>query len=218
MTTTLAVTARDTKENLATLRTNGNVPGVVYGPKQEPIAISVGEKDFGKILETAGESTIIELTGLPETLEVLIKNVDFDPIKRAVSHFDLYAIERGKEMTTTVPLEFIGDAPAEKANIGTVTKTQQDVEVTCRPSNLPSQIEVDVSSLVDESSKITIADIKAPEGVTINNDPEDPVAVISVAKEEVEEAPAAVDMDAIEVEEKGKAEEGGEEGGEEKAE
>jgi len=207
MTTTLAVTTRDTKENLDAIRAAGSVPGVVYGPKQEPITISVDAKEFGKLRETAGESTIIELSGLPETLEVLIKNVDFDPVKRAVSHFDLYAIERGKEMTTTVALEFIGEAPAEKANIGTVTKTQSDVEVTCRPSKLPSQIEVDISVLVDENSKITIADIVAPEGVTINNDPEDPVAVVSVVKEEEDVDPAAVDMDAIQVEEKGKGDE-----------
>jgi len=89
-----------------------------------------------------------------------------------------------------------------------VNQVLNEVEVTCRTSNLPQHIEVDVKVLYAADSKITVGDIKAPEGVTINNESEDPVAVISVAREEVEEEPVAeVDMDAIEVEEKGKGEE-----------
>lgn len=207
MTISLVIAKRDQSQKNESLRTAGNVPANVYGPKQEPVNITVEAKALSKVLEAAGESTIVQLTGLEEPVDVLIQEVDFDPVKQAVRHVDFYAIERGKDITTDVPLEFVGLAPAEKNGIGSVTKALHSVEVTCRPSNLPSEIVVDLSSLVDEDSKISVADLTVPEGVVIENDPEDTVAVVSLAKEEVEEEVGTIDMSAIEVEEKGKASE-----------
>lgn len=206
MTITLAVTTRDESKNAVQLRKEGVVPGVVYGPKQEPVLISVPSKEFGKVLEEAGESTIVELTGLKEPAEVLIKDVDFDPTKQGIRHVDFYAIERGKEITVTVPLEFVGVSPAEKGGIGSVTKALHEVEVTCRPSLLPAEIEVDISVLATENDMIHVSDLKVAEGVTIENDATETVAVISVFREE-EEGSTEVDMDSIEVEAKGKQEE-----------
>jgi large subunit ribosomal protein L25 len=209
MTITLAVTARDQSINTAALRKGGDVPAVVYGAKQEPISITLSAIEFEKIRKEAGESTIVELSGLDETLEVLIKSVDFHPVKQQVMHVDFYAFERGKDMTTSVPLEFIGEAPVEESKEGTVTKVLQDVTVTCRPSNLPSHIDVDISVLVNVEDKISIADLKVPEGVVIEAELEDPVAVVSAAKQvsdDEEEAATEIDMDSIEVEEKGKGE------------
>lgn len=206
MTTTVAVAARANGAALS----DGHMPAVVYGPKQEPIAISLEEKSFDKIRREAGESTILELTGLDETIEVLIKDVDFDPVKQRILHADFYAIERGKEMSVNVVIELIGEAPAEKNNIGAVTKVMQDITVTCRPSAMPAQIDVDISGMDASDSKITVADLPALEGVTYDAAAEDAVAVISVAVEEVDEDPEAVDMDAIAVEggEKAAADEG----------
>ena len=124
-------------------------------------------------------------------------------MKKFPNHVDFYAIERGKDMTLHVPLHFIGDAPAEKTGAGTVTKVLHEIEVTCRPSKIPSHIDVDVSSLVDAESKITVADLTVPAGVKVENEADETVAVVSVKKEEVEDA-AQVDIASIPVEEKGK--------------
>jgi len=202
MTTTLQVTKRDAGASRAALP-EGHMPAVVYGPQQEPIAISLDEFNFDKIRREAGESTIINLEGLDAEVEVLIKHIDFDPAKQIIRHADFYAIERGKEMTATVPFEFTGEAPAEKGNIGTVTKAMQDIEVTCRPSKLPSQVEVDLTVLTDADSKITIADLPQLEGVVYGAEAEDVIAVISVAKEEVDADPEPVDAAAVPTEEKG---------------
>lgn len=208
MTISLAVTARDESVKVEVVRKNGDVPAVVYGPKQEPIAITLPGKEFEKVRQEAGESTIIELTGLENKLEVLIKDIDYSPIKQLVTHVDFYAVERGKDITTHVALEFIGEAPVEDKKLGAVTKVLHEVEVTCRPSVLPSHIDVDISGLVKVEDKIHISDLKVPAGVTINADPEDSVVVVSAAKQESEEdaEPAEVDMAAIEVEAKGKTE------------
>ncbi len=208
MTTQVAVTARAEGTNRAALPA-GHIPAVVYGPKQDPISISVEEKTFDKIRKEAGESTILELTGLAEPIEVLIKDIDFSPTRIEMTHVDFFAIERGKDMTTHVAIELVGEAPAEKNHIGSITKVMQEITVTCRPSVLPSHIDVDISVLVAADSKITVADLPALEGVIYDAEPGETVVVVSVADEEVDEDSEDVDMAAIPVEggDKGETEE-----------
>lgn len=204
MTITLEVAKREDAKSLQTVRTEGGLPGVVYGPKQEAVPFVVSKKQFEKVYAEAGESTIITVTGLGEDMEVLVHDLAFNPVKGGVQHVDLYAIERGKELTTNVSLEFIGEAPVEKSG-ATVTKVLHEVSVTCRPSKLPARIEVDLTALVDESSQIMVSDLAIPEDVKIDLEPEDVVATVAAAREEEpEEAAEAPDMDAIEVEAKGK--------------
>ena len=214
MTTNLEVTKRTA--SASAVRKEEQIPGVVYGPKQESISISIDKRLFEKTLHEAGESTIISLEGLGEAIEVLIHDVAFNAEKGGVEHVDFYAIERGKELTTNVALEFIGEAPVEK-NGATVNKILHELEVTCRPSDLPSNIEVDISGLTEDTSEIRIADLAIPEGVTVENDAEEVVVNVFAARvAEPEPESETVDMDSVEVEGKGKEEgEIGEDAGEE---
>ena len=203
MITKLEVTKRE--ESTQEVRASGNIPGVVYGPKQEPVSITLNKLVFEKTLQSAGESTIINLVGLDEDIEVLVHDVAFNAEKGGVEHVDFYAIERGKELTTNVALEFVGEAPIEKTG-ATVTKVLQEIEVTCRPSVLPSHIEVDISALEEENSQILISDLKISEDITVTLEADSVVAAVSAAREEEpEEVSEAVDMETVEVEEKGKS-------------
>lgn len=206
MTLRLEVEKREASNN-TDLRATGKIPAVVYGPKQEPISIAVDKFQFEKLLHEAGESTIVTLAGAGDDIEVLIHDVSFDAARGGAEHADFYAIERGKELTTNVALEFVGEAPVEKTG-ATVNKALQDVEVTCRPSVLPSHIEVDLTKLATEEDQIHVSDLVVPEGVTINTDAEAAVATVAAArKEDLEEDAAPVDMDAVKVEGEKPAEE-----------
>ena len=182
------------------VRNGGDIPAVVYGPKQEPISIKVNKVAFEKMLKTAGESTVIYLTGLETEVEVLIHDVAFNGAKGGVEHVDFYAIEKGKEITVHVPLEFIGEAPAVKTG-GSLTKVLHEIEVTCAPSALPQHIDVDVSSLDDFEKQIHVKDLTIPKGVTVENSPEEVVALVQEVKEEVveEDAVAEAEVTAAEV-------------------
>jgi large subunit ribosomal protein L25 len=204
MTVKLEVTAKTASAKA--LRKAGSIPAVVYGPKQEPLAVSVQKSVFEKLLKEAGESTVINLVGLGEEIEVLVHEVSFNPAKGGVEHVDFYAIEKGKEITVHVPLEFIGEAPAVKKG-GSLTKVLHEIEVTCKPSALPQHIEVDVTPLDDFEKQIHVKDLVVPNGVKVENDGEEVVALVQEVQEEVEPEPVAVDMDAVEVEAKGKTEE-----------
>ncbi|MFM2381754.1 MAG: hypothetical protein RLZZ76_521 [Candidatus Parcubacteria bacterium] len=203
MTVTLDVTKRTASAEA--VRTEGKIPAVVYGPKQTPISIAVDKVQFEKTVKSAGESTVINLIGLGEDIEVLIHDVAFNPEKGGVLHADFYAIEKGKEITVDVPLEFIGEAPAVKAG-GVLTKVLHEVEVTCKPSALPQHISVDVSVLDDFEKQIHVSDLVLPSGVKIESDADEVVALVQHVKEE-SEAPLVADLSTIEVQPKGKTEE-----------
>ena len=124
------------------------------------------------------------------------------------AYVDFYAIEKGKKVTVNVPIEFIGEAPVLKLG-GVLTKVLYELEVEAMPKDLPHEIIVDVSSLAEFDSHITVADVTMPAGVTILNNAEDTIVVASEVIEEVDAPVEAVDMDAIAVEEKGKKDEEG---------
>ncbi len=210
MVNTLQVTTRSERgKQLARLRANGKVPAVMYGPKEEATPITLSRIEFDKVFREAGESTVITLSGLGEEKDVLVQDIAHDPVTGAPLHVDFYAIEKGKKVTVHVPIEFTGEAPVVKAG-GVLTKVIHELEIEAMPKDLPHEIIVDVSAIVDFDSHITVAQVQAPAGVTILNDPEEMVVVAAEAKEEVEEPVAQIDMDSIEVEAKGKKEEEGE--------
>lgn len=211
MTISLTATKREeTGRKAKSLLADGIMPAVVYGPKQEAVAISVPSRAFEKALKDAGESTVIELSGLGETMQVLIHEVDRDPVTNVPRHADLYAIEKGAKVEVAVQLSFVGESPAVKGGANLV-KVMHEVEIEAAPADLPHEIEVDISALAAVGDQIRVEDLKIPAKVTVLTPAEEVVALIQEVAVEAEEAPAAVDMSAIEVEKKGKEEEAGEE-------
>ena len=196
-------------KQLQKVRAAGKTPAVFYGPKEEATPITLDSKEAEKILKEAGESTIIDLKGLGDDKEVLVQDIDYDPLSGAVRHVDFYAIERGKKLEVTTALEFHGEAPAIKKG-GVLTIVLRELEIECLPRHLPQHIDVDLSSLTDIGSQLQVSELTIPEGVEVKANPDDMVAVVHEPEEEPEEEPEAPDMDAIEVEKKGKEEEGDE--------
>jgi large subunit ribosomal protein L25 len=191
----------------AALLKEGLMPAVVYGPKQESISISLPILPFKKILRDGGESSVITLVGLGKDMQVLIHDVDVDPVTSVPRHTDLYAIEKGAKVEVAVPLSFIGESAAVKAGANLV-KVMHELEIEADPSNLPHEIEVDISKLASEGDQIHVSDIKLPQGVTAKVEGEEVVALIQAVAIESEEESAGPDMDSIEVEAKGKVDDG----------
>ncbi len=206
MTISLTAVKRETAKDAKAIRKEGNVPGVVYGPKQPALAVAVPAREFDKVLKSAGESTVIELSGLGEAMQVLIHEVDRDPVTNAPRHVDLYAIEKGAKVEVAVPLVFVGESEAVKAGANLV-KVMHELEIEAAPADLPHDIQVDISALANIGDQIHVSDLKIPAGVTVKVDGEEVVALIQEVQVEEEAPIAAPDMSAIEVEKKGKAEE-----------
>ena len=185
----LNVEKRDLSENLDKLREEGFVPAVAYGPVDEPIHIKFPINEFLRVWKEAGESTIIDLKGLDDEKEVLIKEVQTHPVKETPLHVDFYAIERGKTLQLSVPLEFVGEAPAEKLG-GIVVRVMHEIEVETRPRNIPQLIEVDLGALEQMDSVIKVSDLKMPEGVVAKTDADEILVSVAEQKDEPEEVAA----------------------------
>lgn len=193
----------------ALLSKEGRIPAVVYGPKQEPVAVSLSLHEFEAVLRHGGESAVIDLVGLEKPMQVLIHDLDRNPVTNTPRHADLYAIEKGAKITVSVPLSFVGESMAVKLGANLV-KVLHEIEVESDASKLPAEIEVDISLLAAMDDQIRVSDLKAPAGVDILTPEDEVVALAQAVEEETEEETAGPDMDAIEVEKKGKEEEGAE--------
>jgi large subunit ribosomal protein L25 len=193
MTITLPVAKRDMKVSAHNLRQQQLLPAVVYGPTHLTECITVEKSVFDKLHKTAGESTIIQLTGLDKPTDVLIHDVDFSPSKGGIIHIDFYAVEKGKAITASVALEFVGESPVEKLG-GSINRVLYDVEVTCMPEVLPAHISVDISGLTEFDQKIHVSDLVVPKGVVINNPADETVVVADAPRIEAvsDEMPEAV--------------------------
>ncbi len=214
---TIALTATKRTEmgkEVSALRKAGSMPAVVYGPKQESLSITLNRREFEKAFKSAGESTVVTISVDGAQIPTLIHEVDHDPVTNVPRHADFYAIVKGQKVKVKIPLEFTGESAAVKGGANLV-KTLYEIEVEADPMNLPHELVVDITSLVEVGSQIVASDIVLPTGVELMENPDEVIAIAAAAKEEViEEAPVAVDMTQIaDSVERGKKEE--EEGGEE---
>jgi large subunit ribosomal protein L25 len=201
-----------TGKAVRSLRRAGSVPAVVYGPHHEATSITLSEKEFEKIFAEAGEATIVSLTGLGEPVPTLINEVEFDPLTNRPRHVDFYAVTKGEKVEVKIPLEFIGESPAVKGGANLV-KVMHEIEIEADPMNLPHHFVVDISKLEKIGDQIHVSDLALPTDIELKVSSEEVVALIQeVIEEKVEEVAAPVDLNAIEVEKKGKVEEGAEGG------
>lgn len=206
---TLNVTKRtETGKASRSLLSKGKMPAIVYGPSHEAEAVTLTLTDFTKILRDEGESSVVEIAGLGTNFQALIQEIDRDPVTHQPRHADFYAIKKGAKVTVSIPLSFIGEAGAAKLG-GSIVKVMHELEVESDPSKLPHEIEIDLEKLANIGDQIHVKDVALPAGVVAILDGEEVIVLAQVTQEEVEETTEAPDMDAIEVEQKGK-EDGGE--------
>lgn len=205
---------KDFGKKVKTLRKKGIVPGVLYGPKiKEAQPLELDEKEFGKVYQEAGESSLISLeiagpkgkqasygAGKKEKYLVLIHEVARDPLTEKPIHVDFYQPSLEEEVEVEIPLIFEGEAPAVKELGGTLVKNISELEVKALPQNLPHEIKVDIGSLKTFEDHILVKDLKLPEGVKILKDPEEIVASVSPLEKVEEELVKPIEEKVEEVE------------------
>lgn len=201
-TITLTTSPRVAKKN----KKDGFLPAVYYGANAKSTPIFVDTIEFGKVLKKAGESTAIVLVTEHGNENVMIQDVQLDPVKNIPSHVDFYVIEKGQKVHVKTPIVFVGESLAVK-NGGVLVKVLHELSIEGDPTAIPHEITIDISVLTSNDSVVTAKDIVLPKGVTLYHLSEDEVlASIAIQKEEVD-TPTEVDLSAIEVEKKGKKEE-----------
>jgi large subunit ribosomal protein L25 len=214
------VTGRKVKN----LRKDGLLPANVFGKKVKSQAVSIKLSDFSDIYKKAGETSLISLQigsskGQParhasqpagktvlgdqdagvaggDDRAVLVSNIQMDPISGLPLHVDFHQVDLKEKVTAKVPVEVIGESPAEKQSVGTVVTYINDIEVEALPADLPDKFTVDISELAEVGQAVHVKDLKFDrKKVEVKVDLESIVLKVEPPQKEevVEVAPAAVE-------------------------
>ena len=199
---------------LKALRREGVVPANVYGKMTPSTSVQVDLKNFLKVFEEAGETGLVTLKIGSDSRPVLIHNVQRNPVTGNPVHVDFLQVDLKEKVTVMVPLEFTGEAQAEKEEVGIVVRQLNEIEVEALPTELPESIEVDLSGLAQIDDAIKVSDLKVDTSkVEVLTDSEQIVA--AVAEPAKEEEPLPVEGEEGAEGEAGEAGESPAEGGEE---
>jgi large subunit ribosomal protein L25 len=204
---------RDLGVKVGAIRGAGEIPAVFYGAGEANTSISLSKSDFKKIWRQAGESSAVKVDLGDKQVDVLIHEVQVDPVSSEPIHVDFLAIDMKKKIKVNVALEFVGVSEAVKSGAANLVKVLHEIEIEALPADLPHNLEADISKLATLDDNVLVSDIKLPAGVVAVTSGTDVVASVVAQVEEKEEEAAPVDLSAIEVsEKKGKKEEEGAEG------
>jgi large subunit ribosomal protein L25 len=189
------------------VRVAGKIPAVVYGAGKEAVPVSVDPKIITRILHSeSGHNSIFDLdvTGSP-TVKAMIVDWQHEPIKGALLHIDLKRIAMDKAMRVSVPIQLIGVPVGVKSQGGVLEHVLREVEIECLPADIPSHLDVDVSSL-EINGSIHVSDLPHSGSIKFLGDEHATVAHVTAIREEVvePEAVAATTAAEPEVAKKGK--------------
>tara|TARA_Y100001970_G_scaffold290274_1_gene423415 strand:+ start:66547 stop:67272 length:726 start_codon:yes stop_codon:yes gene_type:complete len=157
------------KSSSRKLRKSGIVPAVIYGGKENPLRISILEKDIVKASEAPGFSTqIIKITIKGEEQDVILKELQRHPATQRVIHADLMRVDPDTKINISVPVRFINEETCIGVKIsgGVISRLINDIDIRCRASKLPEFIEVDVQEM-EIGDSIYLSALNLPEGVEI---------------------------------------------------
>ena len=205
------------------LRKAGLIPVHLYGPGIDPHSLQCQRPELIKVLTEAGGNTPITITVAGENEDYLafVREIQWDPVSGGLVHVDFLRAQLDRPVIASVPLVLEGESPGAKESQGTPVQHLYSLEVEALPLEMPSQVTVDLSTLMEADSETRAGEIVLPPGATMITDPNELVvrieALRAAAEAELAEleavAEAAEGEEAAPVSEEGEAEEpAGEEG------
>jgi len=185
-----AETRKEVGKNAAgRLRRQGLVPAILYGGKTASQPLTLKKKDILEILKSqTGENTIFRVTIDSQEKDVMLKDIQINPVTDELTHVDLIEISMDKPVRVAVPVELVGEPVGVKVEGGVADFLLRELEVECLPREIPEAIKIDISNLhIHQSIKVQNLDL--PAGVKVYADPNAAIVVISSVAEEAAPAP-----------------------------
>jgi large subunit ribosomal protein L25 len=172
------------------LRRSGLIPAVVYGGKDQTVAVSVDPKALRRVLRSeAGRNTILKLDlGKGAPTSAILKSWQVDPIRENFLHADFFRIAMDVAIRVTVPVAVKGEARGVKVDGGVLELITREIAVECLPGDIPERIEVDVSDL-GINDAVRVSDLPVNAKVTVLADSGQVVVHVISVKEEVAAPP-----------------------------
>ena len=189
-----------TGKKLKSLRATGMIPSVVYGGK-EPMLCASEYVATEKVLNGAGYHSPVDLDVAGKKRMAIVKDVQIDPVSRKIMNIEFQAVSAKEAVVATTPVVIVGfeGSEASKTYHFAMTQSIEELDVKAKPADLPKELTIDASGMVEVDDKLRVADIKLPEGVEFADKELDMEQVVAslydpaaeAEKREVEEKAAA---------------------------
>ncbi len=170
------------------VRRQGRIPAIVYGHKQEPVAISLDEHDFVEGLHHGHRILDVQVGSKKE--KMIVKEVQYDYLGRSIIHVDMMRVDLTETIKVTVPIELKGNAAGTHEG-GIIDEHVDRLEIEAKVTDIPETIIVSVKD-VHVGDALHAGQIELPAGVKLAGSPETLLVtchLVAAAKtaEEVEE-------------------------------
>lgn len=180
------ITVEIRKNKPAQVRRDKKIPAVLYGRGIENSLLEIDYSVFEKAYREAGENSIINLKIGNDERNVLVYDVQKDPLTGKYNHIDFYQVRMDEKITVSVPLIFIGESPAVKELAGVFVRNFHEIEVEALPKDLPHEIKVDISTIKTFEDHIYVKDLPVPASAEILAGAEEIVASVIAPRSEEE--------------------------------
>ena len=181
-------------KKVSKLRQDGLIPAVIYGADFAATNVKAPYLELVKVVRAAGTHTPINLVLGDKVQTAIIKKIDIDPVTNRVQHVAFQAVSADEVVTTEVPIVIVDEeeSDAKKAGLA-IMQFVETLEIKAKPADLPERLEISAKDLKADGEKLTVADIKLPDGVAFADQDEefqnltiatvqDPVALAAAAE------------------------------------
>jgi len=191
------------------LRRQGMIPAVLYGPKSDPIMLSVVIRELEQIVKSGNIGqmllNIVIQNGKKQSKTAMIKELQTQPVSGALLHIDFYEVAMDQKIKISIPVVTSGEAVGVELG-GILQVVRHEVDVFCYPNNIPESIEVDITNM-EVGDSLHIGDVPLDEAIELAD--ESNFTIVTVLSPKVEEE--EVEEEELEEGEEVEAEEAGEE-------
>ncbi len=192
---------KDIGRKVKLLRKEGILPANIYGKKIKSESIQIDLKEFLNIYKVVGDTKLFYINERP----VLVANIQKDPVSDSLLHIDFHQVDLKEKVEAKVPVELIGESPAEKQSIGTVVQYLNEIEVEALPTDLPDKFEIDISKLSEVDQMVHVKDLPFDKSkIEVKTDLEEILVKVEPPQKEeiipppVSEVPAEGEVPAVE--------------------
>jgi large subunit ribosomal protein L25 len=188
------------------LRREGSAPAVLYGPKTDPVMLSVDCHAMEQLLKTAstGQTLLsIQIEGGGAPKPAIIKEMQRNVLTGEILHVDFYEVDMERKITVQIPIVTAGKCKGVEMG-GMLQIIRREVDVLCYPNQIPDQLEVDITDL-DVGESVHVEDLPLAEGLEIPHEANFTLLTILAAKAEVEEVEEEEGEEIVEGEEAAEA-------------
>jgi large subunit ribosomal protein L25 len=201
-----------TGKQVGQLRRAGHLPAVVYGPTIQPVAIQINAREAARVFRRVHGAQLIDLDVEGTTHKVLVHDLQRNSLRGDYVHADFYAVDMTRPIRVRLPIRLTGSSFAVTGLSGVLVRGLTEIEVECLPADLITDVSTDISVLKEIGQAVLIKDLVLPATIKVLSDLHDLVARVTYqAKEEDLSTPVGATQAEVEVIEKGKIEDAGEE-------